>query len=86
MRLAQPENQNYEYNEYGAGVYDAIWSIGLMLDQASARLENMTFSDNTTRRLEDFTYNSVEMTDLFFELLADIQFEGMSVSNKYLTP
>ena len=82
LRLAQPENQIYDYNQYGAPAYDAAWSIGLMLHQASARLENMTFSDKTTKRLEDFTYNSGEMKDLFFELLADIQFEGVSVSNK----
>ena len=51
-----------------------------MLHEASVRLEKMTFSDNTSKRLEDFTYNSMEMKDLFFELLADIQFEGVSVS------
>ena len=43
----------------------------------------MLEDSNSTKRLEDFTYNDSEMRDLFFRLLAGVQFEGVSVSVIY---
>ena len=79
-RLEQPENSQYDYNEWGTNAYDGVYAIALMLHRASEVLETKTFSDNTTRRLENFTYEDMEMKELFFSLLADVQFEGVSVS------
>ncbi|XP_072022903.1 gamma-aminobutyric acid type B receptor subunit 1-like [Amphiura filiformis] len=75
LRLTQPENLKYDFNPYGSTGYDGAWSIALMLHEAALVLEGR----NATRRLEDFTYNESEMRDLFFKLLADVQFEGVSM-------
>ncbi|XP_072030203.1 gamma-aminobutyric acid type B receptor subunit 1-like [Amphiura filiformis] len=72
--LTQPEYLKYNYEPYGSMAYDGAWVIGLVLHEASLLLENR----NTTKRLEDFTYNDSEMKDLFFRLLADVNFEGVS--------
>ena len=56
--------------------YDGAWIIGLMLHDAAEKLKKL----NTSKRLEDFNYLDSEMKDLFFQLLADVQFEGVSVS------
>ncbi|XP_072022901.1 gamma-aminobutyric acid type B receptor subunit 1-like [Amphiura filiformis] len=74
LRLTQPENLKYDFNPYGATGYDGAWIIALMLHEAALVLEER----NATKRLEDFTYNDSEMRDLFFKILADVQFEGVS--------
>ncbi|XP_072022904.1 gamma-aminobutyric acid type B receptor subunit 1-like [Amphiura filiformis] len=74
LRLTQPENLKYDFNPYGATGYDGAWIIALMLHEAALVLEER----NATKRLEDFTYNDPEMRDLFFKILADVQFEGVS--------
>ncbi|XP_072023148.1 gamma-aminobutyric acid type B receptor subunit 1-like [Amphiura filiformis] len=74
LKLTQPENLKYDFNPYGSTGYDGAWIIALMLHEAALVLEER----NATKRLEDFTYNDPEMRDLFFKLLADIQFEGVS--------
>ena len=57
-------------------VYDAVWTIALVLNSSISILEERGLG-----RLEDFTYDSVEMTDVFTEAILNISFEGVSVSN-----
>ncbi len=45
-----------------------------MLDKAVTRLQQMG------RRLEDFTYDDKDMAEVFFELLKETRFTGVSVS------
>ncbi|XP_072015945.1 gamma-aminobutyric acid type B receptor subunit 1-like [Amphiura filiformis] len=52
--------------------YDAAWAIGLMLDKAVYRLKEMGL------QLEDFTYDDKEMAKVFFELLKETDFLGVS--------
>ena len=61
---------NYGY------VYDATWTIALALNSSISILEERGLG-----RLEDFTYESVEMADVFTEAIANTSFEGISVSN-----
>ena len=56
-------------------VYDAMWTIALALNSSISILE-----DRGLGRLEDFTYDSVEMADVFTEAVANVSFEGISVS------
>ena len=61
---------------FGAGyVYDAMWTIALALNSSISILE-----DRGLGRLEDFTYDSVEMANVFTEAVANVSFEGISVS------
>ena len=60
---------NYGY------VYDAAWTIALALNSSISILEERGLG-----RLEDFTYDSVEMADVFTEAIANVSFEGISVS------
>ena len=57
-------------------VYDAVWTIALVLNSSISLLEERGLG-----RLEDFTYQSVEMTDVFIEAILNISFEGVSVSD-----
>ena len=56
-------------------VYDAMWTIALALNSSIPILE-----DRGLGRLEDFTYDSVEMANVFTEAVANVSFEGISVS------
>ena len=56
-------------------VYDAVWTIALALNSSISILEERGLG-----RLEDFTYQSVEMADVFTEAIANVSFEGISVS------
>jgi len=56
-------------------IYDAMWTIALALNSSISILE-----DKGLGRLEDFTYDSVEMANVFTEAVANISFEGLSVS------
>ena len=56
-------------------VYDAVWTIALALNSSISILEERGLG-----RLEDFTYDSVEMADVFTEAVANVSFEGISVS------
>ena len=56
-------------------VYDAAWTIALALNSSISILEERGLG-----RLEDFTYESVEMADVFTEAIANLSFEGISVS------
>ena len=56
-------------------VYDAAWTIALALNSSISTLEERGLG-----RLEDFTYDSVEMANIFSEAIANLSFEGISVS------
>ena len=56
-------------------VYDAVWTIALALNSSISILEERGLG-----RLEDFTYESVEMADVFTEAVANVAFKGISVS------
>jgi len=56
-------------------VYDAIWTIVLALNSSISILE-----DRGLGKLEDFTYDSVEMANVFTEAVANVSFQGISVS------
>ena len=56
-------------------VYDAAWTIALALNSSISILEERGLG-----RLEDFTYESVEMADVFSEAIGNLSFEGISVS------
>ena len=57
-------------------LYDAMWTIALALNSSISILEERGLG-----RLEDFTYDSVEMADVFTEAVANISFQGISVSD-----
>ena len=57
-------------------VYDAVWTIALALNSSISILEERGLG-----RLEDFTYDSVEMADVLTEAVADVSFQGISVSS-----
>ena len=59
-------------------VYDAVWTIALALNSSISILEERGLG-----RLEDFTYGSVEMADVFVEAVANVSFQGVSVSFLY---
>ena len=56
-------------------VYDAMWTIALALNSSISILE-----DRGLGRLEDFSYDSVEMANVFTEAVTNVSFEGISVS------
>ena len=56
-------------------IYDAVWTIALALNLSISILE-----DRGLGRLEDFTYDSVEMANVFTEAVANVSFQGISVS------
>ena len=56
-------------------MYDAIWTIALALNSSISILE-----DRGLGRLENFTYDSVEMANVFTEAVANVSFQGISVS------
>ena len=55
-------------------VYDAVWTIALALNSSISILEERGLG-----RLEDFTYDSVEMADVFTEAILNTSFQGISV-------
>ena len=59
-------------------VYDAVWTIALALNSSISILEERGLG-----RLEDFTYDSVEMADVFSEAIRNLSFEGISVSYSF---
>ena len=59
----------------GGYVYDSVWTIALALNSSISILK-----DRGMGRLENFTYDSVEMANVFTEAVANVSFEGISVS------
>ena len=62
-------------------VYDAAWTIALALNSSISILEERGLG-----RLEDFTYgpDSLEMADVLTEAVANVSFQGITVSVKCL--
>ena len=58
-------------------VYDAVWTIALALNSSISILEERGLG-----RLEDFTYENVEIADVFTEAVANVLFQGVSVSSQ----
>ena len=77
--MDRPENANYTSNNRAPLAYDATWVIALMLNASVEVLREWVFSDGTRRRLEDFTYDDSEMTQIFLNLLSKTDFIGVSV-------
>ena len=78
-RLLRPEYSDCIYNEYGPYGYDAVWALALMLNRSVEILKTYDFDDDKRRCLEDFDYGNREMSRLFFELLNETEFMGLSV-------
>ena len=57
-------------------VYDAVWTIALALNKSISILE-----DRELGRLEDFTYESDQMANIFKDAIANLTFPGISVSH-----
>ncbi|XP_071791804.1 gamma-aminobutyric acid type B receptor subunit 1-like [Asterias amurensis] len=77
-RMKLPENQAYVWNSLAPYGYDATWAIALALDKAVGILKTKRFADGRIKSLEDFTYDDREMADLFFTLLNETEFPGVS--------
>ena len=50
-----------------------------MLNRSVEVLKTYEFEDGTRRRLEDFDYDDLEMSRLFYELFNETEFWGLSV-------
>nr|XP_006815500.1 PREDICTED: gamma-aminobutyric acid type B receptor subunit 1-like [Saccoglossus kowalevskii] len=81
-RMEWPENRDYIWNEVAPYAYDAAWAIALTLDKAASTLEKRPLSGDAFRRLEDFTYDDKEMSQLFFDFLSQADFLGVSPAAK----
>jgi len=66
---------NFYLSSTAGYIYDAMWTIALALNSSILILE-----DRGLGTLEDFTYDSVEMANVFTEAVATLSFEGASVS------
>ena len=73
-------SHGYPVNSFSSFAYDAIWSIALTLDQASYILNSQN------KQLSNFTYGDNETAILFRDILRNLSFYGMSVSNYLLCP
>ena len=80
-RLSWPENENYTFNSLAPYGYNAAWAVALMLNRCVDVLKTKMFADGTQRRLEDFNYDDGEMARLFFDLLNETEFIGLTVGN-----
>eukprot|EP00057_Strongylocentrotus_purpuratus_P017879 XP_011672353.1 PREDICTED: uncharacterized protein LOC105442179 [Strongylocentrotus purpuratus] len=80
QRLDSPRyaNLNYTFNNLAPFGYDATWAVALMFNRSVEVLKNMTFKDGVPRRLENFTYEDKEMAQLFFRLLNETEFTGIT--------
>ncbi|XP_072015065.1 gamma-aminobutyric acid type B receptor subunit 2-like [Amphiura filiformis] len=70
--LQAPKWSNYVWHRDNPLGYDTAWAIALMLDKAVSVLKTKGM------RLEDFTYDDTEMGRIFFELLNETRFTGVS--------
>ena len=57
---------------YVLGGYDAIWSMAQALHNSIPKV--------APERLEDFSYNHSNMTDVFFKEFQNLTFEGATVN------
>ncbi|KAJ8044407.1 Gamma-aminobutyric acid type B receptor subunit 2 [Holothuria leucospilota] len=75
-RLQWPKYEGITENGYMSYSFDAVWSIGLMLNKTVQVLRQR----NSSLRLEDFSYNDPTLTEIFLEEFATTRFFGASVS------
>nr|XP_006819249.1 PREDICTED: uncharacterized protein LOC100371470 [Saccoglossus kowalevskii] len=54
--------------------YDSVWTIALMLQEAEQRLQAMV----PPQSIADFEYDNSDMADLFFDIMSETNFEGVS--------
>ncbi|XP_071835074.1 gamma-aminobutyric acid type B receptor subunit 1-like [Apostichopus japonicus] len=73
-RLTWPKYQAYTFNSYTAYSYDAIWTIGLLLNRSAGIMQE----SSSPKRLEDFTYTDVDLYQLFLDGLSTTDFFGAS--------
>ncbi|XP_071835073.1 uncharacterized protein [Apostichopus japonicus] len=78
-RLTLPKYQAYTFNSYTAYTYDAIWTIGLLLNRSAGKLQDKS----SPKRLEDFTYTDVDLYQLFLNGLSTTDFFGASGHVKF---
>ena len=72
--MTHPRWSDYKWHNDNPFGYDAAWAIALTLDKAvNVSLEKLG------RPIEDFTYDDKQMGQVFFELLHDTDFIGVSV-------
>lgn len=71
-----PRYRGFTLNDYLAYTFDAVWSIGLMLNRTANKLKQR----KSLKRLEDFTYSDDELYKLFFNGMAATDFAGASVT------
>ncbi len=83
-RITWPKYAGYTKTDKAPFGYDAAWAIALMLNKSAEVLKEKVFADGQTRRLEDFTYDDDEMAQMFFDLLKDSNFDGMTVIKHYV--
>ena len=64
------------FHGFGFGfVYDAVWTIALAMNSSISTLEEKSLG-----KIEDFTYDSAEIADVFTEAIANLSFQGITVS------
>ena len=81
-RLTWPRYENYTFNSLAPYGYDAAWAVALMLNRCVDVLKTKVFADGTRRRLEDYNYDDNEMAQLFFDLLNETEFIGLTVRRR----
>ncbi|XP_072030730.1 gamma-aminobutyric acid type B receptor subunit 1-like [Amphiura filiformis] len=77
-RMEWPAYRNYTWIDDAPYSYDAVWAVALMLNKTAKALEEKTFLNGETSRLENFTYEDSEMAKMFFDILQQTIFFGMS--------
>ncbi|XP_071835095.1 gamma-aminobutyric acid type B receptor subunit 1-like isoform X2 [Apostichopus japonicus] len=73
-RLTWPKYRNITENAYMSYSFDAIWAVGLMLNNTA----NALSLQNTSTKLEDFSYTDPVLSQLFLEEFAKVKFFGAS--------
>ncbi|XP_072043995.1 gamma-aminobutyric acid type B receptor subunit 2-like [Amphiura filiformis] len=77
-RLEWPENKGYTWTDYSFYGYDATWVAALTLNKSDEILKTKIFENGEKRRLDDFTYDDQEMAQIFFDTMAETDFDGFS--------
>ena len=78
-RLTWPQYSSYTPNSLSPYGYDSVWALALMLNRSAELLKTKIFKDGSKRKLEDFTYEDREMMLLFFDVMNETQFLGLTV-------
>jgi predicted SAM-dependent methyltransferase len=66
---------------YATSSYDTVWTIALTLRHAIDQTQKSNGQENSLL-LENFTYeNGTETRNIFFDIMQDLGFLGISVSN-----